>query len=98
MRSRRAFTLLEVLVAVSILGLGLTAILSAQAGAFSSSAHSRNISVAVGLLRCKMSEVEEHLLKDGIYDTADAEPLLRGGGPADYFGMGNLFKMGRPQV
>ncbi|MHC6224257.1 flavin reductase family protein [Pseudomonas sp. X10] len=42
--------------------------------------------------------IAEHLLKDGIYDTAAAEPILRGGGPADYFELGNLFKMVRPQV
>lgn len=38
------------------------------------------------------------LLKDGIYDTAAAEPILRGGGPADYFQLGpeSLFKMRRP--
>ncbi|MCO8162189.1 flavin reductase family protein [Pseudomonas sp. 21LCFQ010] len=40
------------------------------------------------------------LLKDGIYDTAAAEPILRGGGPADYFQLGPeaLFKMHRPVV
>ncbi|MNF79757.1 hypothetical protein D3C84_619820 [compost metagenome] len=42
--------------------------------------------------------IAEHLLKDGIYDTAAAQPILRGGGPADYFELGNLFKMARPQV
>ncbi|AGZ33808.1 flavin reductase family protein [Pseudomonas sp. SWI6] len=42
--------------------------------------------------------IAEHLLKDGIYDTAAAEPILRGGGPADYFELGNLFKMVRPQA
>ena len=61
--SRRGFTLLEVMVAVAILGLGLTAILSAQAGAFASANHGRNISVSVGLLRCKMTELEEKLNK-----------------------------------
>jgi hypothetical protein len=37
-------------------------------------------------------------LKDGVYDTAAAEPILRGGGPADYFQLGPeaLFKMYRP--
>jgi general secretion pathway protein I len=69
MRRSRGFTLLEVLVAVAILGLGLTAILSAQAGAFESAAHARNISVATGLLRCKMNEVEEHLYKEGFQET-----------------------------
>ena len=42
--------------------------------------------------------IAEHLLNNGIYDTAAAEPILRGGGPADYFELGNLFKMGRPQA
>jgi general secretion pathway protein I len=68
-RGARGFSLLEVMVAVAILGLGLTAILSAQAGAFASAAHARNISVASGLVRCKMSEVEEHLGRDGFQET-----------------------------
>ncbi|AMB85934.1 Asp/Glu/hydantoin racemase [Pseudomonas agarici] len=44
--------------------------------------------------------IARHLLKDGIYDTAAAEPILRGGGPADYFQLSPqaLFKMYRPQV
>lgn len=43
--------------------------------------------------------IARHLLKDGIYDTAAAEPILRGGGPADYFAIApdNLFKMFRPR-
>ncbi len=38
------------------------------------------------------------LLKNGVYDTAAAEPILRGGGPADYFSIGpdQLFRMRRP--
>jgi general secretion pathway protein I len=64
----RGFTLLEVMVAVAILGLGLTAILSAQAGAFASANHGRNISVSVGLLRCKMTEIEEHLMREGFQE------------------------------
>ena len=37
-------------------------------------------------------------LVDGVYDTAAASPVLRGGGPADYFGSGaaQRFKMFRP--
>ncbi len=42
--------------------------------------------------------IAERLLKDGIYDTAAAQPILRGGGPADYFELGNLFKMPRPKA
>ncbi len=38
------------------------------------------------------------LLKDGVYDTANAGHILRAGGPADYFTVGpaQLFKMHRP--
>jgi hypothetical protein len=34
-----------------------------------------------------------------VYDTAAAEPILRGGGPADYFGISKdaLFRMFRPR-
>ena len=38
------------------------------------------------------------LVKDGVYDTANAGHILRGGGPADYFSVGpeQLFRMRRP--
>ncbi len=44
--------------------------------------------------------IANHLLKDGIYDTANAGHILRGGGPADYFSIGpeQLFKIWRPQA
>ena len=43
--------------------------------------------------------IARRLLKDGVYDTAAAEPVLRGGGPADYFAVTqeNNFKMFRPR-
>ena len=43
--------------------------------------------------------IAKRLLKDGVYDTAAAEPILRGGGPADYFAVTpeNNFKMFRPR-
>ncbi len=42
--------------------------------------------------------IARHLLTDGVYDTAAAAPILRGGGPADYFEIGpdSLFHMRRP--
>ena len=42
--------------------------------------------------------VAESLIKDGVYDTAAAQPVVRGGGPADYFTIGprQLFRMFRP--
>jgi general secretion pathway protein I len=70
---RRAFTLLEVLVAVAILGLGLTVLLTAQTGLFSSAKRAAVMSEAVGLARCKMSELEEHLLRNGFPITTEEE-------------------------
>lgn len=72
-KGTRAFTLLEVMVAVAILGLGLTVILTAQTGLFSSSKRAGQLSEAVGLARCKMSEVEEELLRKGYQLTKDEE-------------------------
>ncbi|MCC6556423.1 MAG: prepilin-type N-terminal cleavage/methylation domain-containing protein [Polyangiaceae bacterium] len=76
----RGFTLLEVMVAIAILGLALTVILSAQAGAFANAALARNMSVATGLARCKMTELEEHLQRDGFQelDEADTGPCCEG--------------------
>src|SRR5262245_65332018 len=68
------------MVAVAILGLGLTAILSAQAGSFAASAHARNLSLATSLARCRMSELEEQLLKEGFQelDANEAGPCCDG--------------------
>ena len=43
--------------------------------------------------------IAHSLLKDGVYDTAGAGHILRGGGPADYFTVGpeQLFRMYRPR-
>jgi hypothetical protein len=32
-----------------------------------------------------------------IYDTAAGQPILRGGGPADYFALGEKFLVRRPR-
>ena len=43
--------------------------------------------------------ISKALLRDGVYDTAAAGHVLRGGGPADYFELGpeQLFRMFRPR-
>lgn len=43
--------------------------------------------------------IDTAMLEDGIYQTARAGPILRGGGPADYFDVteANLFRMWRPR-
>ena len=40
-----------------------------------------------------MVHIDESLLKDGIYQTAAGRPLLRGGGPADYFTISEAQKL-----
>ena len=44
--------------------------------------------------------IDNSLLVNGVYDTAHAQHILRGGGPADYFEItpDNLFQMSRPQA
>ena len=64
-RAVSGFSLLEVMVAIAILGLVLTVILSAQGGLAASNRSSANMGQAVSLGRCKMSELEEKMLKLG---------------------------------
>jgi general secretion pathway protein I len=74
MRStQRGFTLLEVLVAVAILGLGLTVILSSQAGLFSSATRGERLTMATNLLRCKMSEIELSTAQKGFQLTDEKD-------------------------
>ncbi len=61
----RGFSLLEVLVSITILGLGLTAILASQTGLFASVQTTEKLSLAVPLVRCRMNEIEIELLKTG---------------------------------
>jgi general secretion pathway protein I len=93
----RGFTLLEVMVSIAILGLALTVILSAQAGAFANAALARNMSVATGLARCKMTELEEHLLRDGLQelDEADTGPCCE---DDETPGMRCSWKIEKPQL
>jgi flavin reductase (DIM6/NTAB) family NADH-FMN oxidoreductase RutF len=43
--------------------------------------------------------IAQRLLRNGVYDTAHAGHILRGGGPADYFSIGpeQLFRLFRPR-
>jgi flavin reductase (DIM6/NTAB) family NADH-FMN oxidoreductase RutF len=58
----------------------------------------RNLSTWLVLGEVVAVHIAQYLLKDGVYQTADAAPVLRGGGPADYFQVGpeQLFHMKRP--
>ena len=68
---RRGFSLLEVMVALAIFGLMISGILAAQAGLAASNKKAANMGQALNLGRCKMTEVEEKLLRDG-YPEIDA--------------------------
>ncbi len=78
--ARRGFTLLEVMVAVAILGLGLSAIFAAQAGSFASVRHARFVSEATSLARCKVSELELDVAREGfqITDQTGSGPCCEG--------------------
>lgn len=65
MSSRRGYTLLEVMVAIAILALALTAIFSSEAGAIRAGTRARKTTTATLLARCKMNEIEAHLEQDG---------------------------------
>lgn len=64
--SRRGFTLLEVMIAVAILGLSLTAIFSSEVGAANVAARARRQNVAATLARCKMGEIEQVVGIEGL--------------------------------
>jgi len=65
MRKRRGFSLLEVLMAVALFGAVVTTILSAQAGLVAGNKAAANMSQAIEIGRCRMSEIEEKELKLG---------------------------------
>jgi len=64
--TRTGFTLLEVMIAVAILGISLTAIFSSEVGAANVAARARRQSVAATLARCKMGEIEEIIAIEGL--------------------------------
>ena len=61
-----AFTLLEVMIAVAILGLALTAIFSSEVGASNVAQRAKRQHVATTLARCKMGEIEEIIAIEGL--------------------------------
>jgi len=60
------FTLLEVMVAVAILAVSLTAFFASQGQAIRVAQRARTTSVATLLARCKMAEIDEQLAHDGL--------------------------------
>jgi len=70
--SRGGFTLLEVVVAMAILGLALLAIFDLNAGAVASHAYVKRITVATQLARAKMTDLEQELYDKG-FELDDVE-------------------------
>jgi len=70
--SRRGFTLLEVVVALAILGMALLAIFDLNAGAVNSHAYAKRLTVATMLARAKMTDLEQELYDKG-FDADDQE-------------------------
>jgi general secretion pathway protein I len=73
MRRLRGFSLLEVLMAVALFGAVVTTILSAQASLVRSNKTAANMSQAIEIGRCKMSELEEKQLRLGFPEIEDKD-------------------------
>jgi len=54
-----------VIVAIAILGLGLTVLLGSQVGLFTNASRGQHLTIATNLARCKMGEIEVKLLTLG---------------------------------
>jgi general secretion pathway protein I len=67
------FTLLEVMMALAILGLGLTVLIKSAAGSIFNAQQAHMMGVVTDLARAKMYDIEEKLLKDGFSDTEQHE-------------------------
>ncbi len=65
------FTIMEVMVAVLILAISLVSIFGAQFSAVATVEYSRNVTHAVQLARCKMSEIELDFQLNGGFEEGD---------------------------
>jgi prepilin-type N-terminal cleavage/methylation domain-containing protein len=72
-RSRRGFTLLEVMIGLGILGFSLTVLIKSASSSMMNAARAQMIGVVTDLSRGKMYDIEEKLLKDGFTDTDQSE-------------------------
>ena len=63
---RRAFTLLEVLVALAILGVSLLAIIDINSQAIAAHLYAKKLTVATLLARSKMTDIEQQMYDKGL--------------------------------
>lgn len=73
MRSTRGFTLLEVMLALALMGLALVVLIKSAAGNIASTEEAHMMGIATDLARGKMYDIEEILLKDGFTDTDQSQ-------------------------
>ena len=69
---KRGFTLLEVMIALALLGLGMVVLIKSAAGNIFSTEDAHMMGIATDLARGKMYDIEEILLKDGFTDTSQS--------------------------
>ena len=72
-KRNRAFSLLEVMVAIGLLSLMITIVMSAQGGLVRVDRASAKFGTATTLARCRMTEIEEKLLKFGYVENDEIE-------------------------
>lgn len=86
--AQRGFTLLEVMVALAILGFALAVLIKSTANNINAAEQSHMMGVATDLARGKMYDIEEKLLKEGFTDTDQSQTDLK---PFDEEGWPNIF-------
>ena len=72
-RTNAGFTLLEVMLGLSLLGLAMVVLIKSTAGNIFSAREAHMMGVATDLARAKMYDIEEILLKDGFTDTDQSQ-------------------------
>lgn len=73
MRRPRGFTLLEVMIALALLGLALVVLIKSAAGNIFNAHQAHMMGVVTDLARGKMYDLEDKLIKDGFSDTEQHE-------------------------
>jgi general secretion pathway protein I len=93
MTARRGFTLLEVMISLSILAVALVALSDLNGGAVMMGAYARRATQATLLLRGKMIDVEDQLQKDGFSDfDADKHGTFDDEGAPEYAWRAEILK------
>jgi general secretion pathway protein I len=86
MRSRSGFTLLEVLIAVAILGIAMVSIFSSSVGAVRAGFESTRMATSTLLARCTMGEIEERIAIEGLpaIEASGSDECCGGDSPEGY--------------